>query len=913
MDAALGPPEGLAANREDLTPMMSQYVELCAAYDDALLLFQMGDFYEAFCGAAETISRELEITLTQREDSTGTYPMAGIPIDNAATYVETLLDAGYRIAIAEQVEDADEATGVVDRAVTRVVTPGTVVEDELLAPANNYVACLAADVAGETHDTTIEPAVDEATDAETDGGTSAKSSTEPGAEPSGTTYAVAFVDVSTGEFRATSADSRGVIQDELDRLAPAEIVLAPEVSRENFDVDCMVTPHDAAAFEPEAARERIASYAPRPDAVFECEAEIRAAGALLAYAEHTQATDGELGHVTRLTRYDPRDRMGLGATALRSLDVFENPSDDEHTLVAVLDETSCALGRRELDRWLRRPLLDRAAIEARLDAVEELTRDSLVREEARELLREVYDVERLAARVSRGRANARDLRALKATLDVVPRLRETLADAESDLLVECREGFDALDDVRGLIGRAIQAEPPAEITEGGVIAPGFDDDLDDLRTTAREGREWVASLEDRERERTGIDSLSVGHTEVHGYYIEVTNPNLDRVPEEYTRRQTLKNSERFYTPELERREDEILGAAERADAREHQLFTDIRSEIAAETGRIQRLADHLASLDVLRTLAGVAVENDYARPAFGKDGIEIREGRHPVVERHAEFVPNDADLCGERFAIITGPNMAGKSTYMRQIALIAILAQMGSFVPAQEARLPIVDRVFTRVGASDDIAGGQSTFMREMAELTDILHGATESSLVLLDEVGRGTSTTDGEAIARAVTEFIHDEIGATTLFATHYHGLTDLAEKLDGVQTLQFAADRTDGEVTFLHTVADGAASASYGVDVARLAGVPEPVVERSRELVAVGAAEHAHGDRNRDDDSSEADDDSGRPDDDPAAETDPDEAAIPDEIVAELRSLRIAETTPVEALVRLDGLKRRLDDENH
>ncbi|MGQ5514803.1 DNA mismatch repair protein MutS [Halococcus saccharolyticus] len=922
MDAALGPPEGMTASREDLTPMMTQYVELCEAYDDALLLFQMGDFYEAFCGAAETIARELEITLTQREDSTGTYPMAGIPIDNAVTYVETLLDADYRIAIAEQVEDADEATGVVDRAVTRVVTPGTVVEDELLAPGNNYVACLAGEMieTSEEHGTGPGATTDEAATTETDGGISAKAGGSGGVEPSGTTYAVAFVDVSTGEFRATSDDSRGTIRDELDRLGPAEVVLAPEVSCGDFDIDCMVTPYDETAFDTETARERVASYAPQPEAVFECESEIRAAGALLAYAEHTQAANGELGHVTRLTRYDPRERMGLDATALRSLDVFENRAgDDDHTLVAVLDETACALGRRELDRWLRRPLLDQATIEARLDAVEELTRESLVREEVRELLRGVYDIERLVARVSRNRANARDLRALKTTLDVVPRLREELSDAESDLLAECRDGLDGLDDVRGLIGRAIQAEPPAEITEGGVIVQGFDDDLDDLRATAREGREWVANLEERERERTGIDSLSVGHTEVHGYYIEVTNANLDAVPDEYTRRQTLKNSERFYTPELERHEDEILGAAERADSREHQLFTDIRSEIAAETDRVQRLADHLASLDVLCTLAHVAVENDYARPEFGNDGIAIRDGRHPVVERHAEFVPNDADLCEEPFAIVTGPNMAGKSTYMRQIALIAILAQMGSFVPAQEAHLPVVDRVFTRVGASDDIAGGQSTFMREMAEVTDVLHGATAESLVLLDEVGRGTSTTDGEAIARAVTEFIHDEIGATTLFATHYHDLTELAEERDGVQTLQFAADRTDGEVTFLHTVAEGAASASYGVDVARMAGVPEPVVERSRELVSGtvdqdplseddGKGGHDDGDH-----SGEAADRNDRRDIDPTAETDPDEAAIRAEIVTELRSLRIAETTPVEALVRLDGLKRRLDDENH
>jgi DNA mismatch repair protein MutS len=871
MDAALGPPEEMAANSEDLTPMMTQYVELCESYDDALVLFQMGDFYEAFCDAAETISRELEIALTQREDSTGTYPMAGIPIDNAASSVETLLDAGYRVAIAEQVEDAAEATGVVERGVTRVVTPGTVVEDELLAPGtSNYVACLAGDTSSETH-------------------------------------AVAFVDVSTGEFRFTSADSRTVIQDELDRLAPTEAILAPELTGD-FDLDCMVTPHDETAFETAAARERVAAYAPQPEAVVENDAELRAAGALLAYAEHTQAdADGTLQHVTRLTRYEPHEGMRLDATALRSLEVFENSADDDHTLVDVLDDTACALGRRKLVQWLRRPLLDREEIEARHDAVEELTRTSLVREELDERLADVYDIERLIARVSRGRANARDLRALKATLDTVPELQEALSDAESDLLREHRDGLDALDDVRGLIGRAIRPEPPAEITEGGVIQQGFDDDLDDLRASAREGREWVSRLEERERERTGIDSLSVGHNEVHGFYIEVTNPNLDAVPDEYTRRQTLKNSERFYTPDLKRREDEILGASERADAREHRLFTEVREAVAAETERTQRLADTLATLDVLVTLARVAVGNDYARPTFGNDGIEVRNGRHPVVERHTEFVPNDAKLCDERFAIITGPNMSGKSTYMRQVALCVILAQMGSFVPAGEAHLTVVDQVFTRVGASDDIAGGQSTFMREMTELTDILHGATEDSLVLLDEVGRGTSTTDGRAIARAVTEFIHDEIGATTLFATHYHDLTRLADELDGVCTLYFAAERADDDVTFLHAVAEGTASASYGIDVARMAGVPESVVERSRDLVA---AETNDGDERSARDANTDYDDHDSPG---SHGDDTDEADIRADIVAELRNLRVAETTPLEALVHLDRLKQRLDDGNH
>ena len=877
MDAALGPPAAMADHGEDLTPMMSQYVDLCATYDDALVLFQMGDFYEAFCEAAETISRELEITLTKREDSTGTYPMAGIPIENAASSVESLLDAGYRVAIADQIEDAAEATGVVDRDVTRVVTPGTVVEDELLAPGTtNYVACLA-------------------------GG---------GMDGDSNTHAVAFVDVSTGEFRVTSAESKTEIRDELDRVAPAEIVVTSERSPTDLELDCMVTPHDPAAFDADTARNRLGEYISNPDTVVANDAEVRAAGALLAYAEHTQADTDRLEHVTEITSYDFHERLQLDKTALESLAVFENPTgNDEHTFIDVLDDTSCALGRRKLVRWLRQPLREEDRIDARLDGVAELTRTSLVREDLADLLGGVYDIERLVGRVSRGRANARDLRALKTTLDVVPEIRDVLSEADSDLLADLRADLDGIDDVRDLIGRAIREEPPTEITEGGVIASGFDADLDDRRASAREGREWVGNLEARERERTGIDSLSVGHNEVHGFYIEVTNPNLDSVPEEYTRRQTLKNSERFYTPELKRREDEILGASERADAREHQLFVEVRADVAAETERLQDLAETLATLDVLCTLARVAVENDYTRPEFDSDGIRIRDGRHPVVERSTEFVPNDTDLCDERFAIVTGPNMSGKSTYMRQVALIQILAQTGCFVPAREAHLPIVDRVFTRIGASDDIAGGESTFMREMTELEDVLHDATADSLVLLDEVGRGTSTTDGRAIARAVTEFIHDEIGASTLFATHYHGLTELGDELDGVKTLHFAVDGApdptgdgsdpDDDVTFLHAVAEGTASASYGIEVARLAGLPESVVERSRDLVDRESHTPTAHERSGDHSSK--------------GSTAGDEAAIGAAVVADLQEIRVAEITPVEALVHLDKLEQRLDDGDH
>ncbi len=880
-----GPPAKMAERREELTPMMRQYFELCAEYEDALVLFQVGDFYETFCEAAEVAARRLEITLTSREDSSGEYPMAGIPIDSAASYVETLLDAGYRVAIADQVQEPEEATGVVDRAVTRVVTPGTVLDDELLtAGSNTYVACL---VAGEDGDVVPETGPD---------------------------AAVAFVDISTGEFRVTSG-SHGTIQDELDRFRPAEYITGPRV--EGVDAEGMHTPFETAAFEPEAARERLGAYASNPDAVVENDTELRACGALLAYAEYTQsAASGGLEYISRVTRYDTREGMRLDRTALRSLEVFENrEGGDDHTLVGVLDDTSCALGRRELLHWLRRPLVEAAAIERRLDAVGELTRRSLVREEAREQLRAVYDIERLIARVSRGRANARDLRSLKTTLDVVPRLEEALADCESDALAQRRAALDRMEDVRGLIGRAIVDEPPIEVTEGGIIREGYDDGLDDLRETEREGREWVADLEEAERERTGIDSLKIGYNEVHGYYIEVTNPNLDRVPDDYTRRQTLKNSERFYTPELKAREDEILGATERADSREYELFREVRTSVAAEADRVQQVAELLAELDVLATLAAVAVDRDYSRPTLGAGGITIEAGRHPVVETtEPTFVPNDTDLTDKRIAVVTGPNMSGKSTYMRQVALICLLAQTGSFVPADRAQLPVLDRVFTRVGASDDIAGGRSTFMREMTELTEILHGATEDSLVLLDEVGRGTSTADGRALARAVTEFVHDEVGAFTLFATHFHGLTDVAAELSQARNLHFTADRSGETVSFVHSVVEGPASGSYGVDVARLAGVPDRVTDRARELLDGGGGaedplprQNGHAGGNHLTNSHAAGDGDGVDDESTGGRSPRSDET---DLERALLETDIARMTPLEALNQLDELQRRAEE---
>ncbi|MFB6184841.1 MAG: DNA mismatch repair protein MutS [Haloarculaceae archaeon] len=897
MDAALGPPEKMAERADDLTPMMAQYFDLCREFDDSLVLFQVGDFYEAFCEAAETVARLLEITLTKREDSTGQYPMAGIPIDNAESYIETLLEAGYRVAVADQVQDPEEATGVVDRAVTRIVTPGTLTEDELLDGAdNNYVASL------------------------TDG------------------YGLALLDVSTGDFYATGSADLDTVADELGRFAPAEAIVGPDVDVDPFDGDCTVSPYEAAAFDPENARDRVAEYFGPPERLLADDAEIRACGALLAYAEYTRAGENDrLDYLNHLTRYDPREYMVLDRVALESLELFDRRAvhgREGLTLVDVLDETACALGRRELTDWLRRPLVDVDRIRARHDAVAELTECVRVRERVHDLLQDVYDVERLISRISRGRADARDLRSLHDTLAVVPDLKDALADVESDRLRRLRGNLDELADVRDLIDRAIREDPAREITEGDVIKPSFDDELAELRATERDGKDWIDDLEARERERTGIESLKVGHNSVHGYYIEVTNANLDAVPDDYTRRQTLKNSERFYTPELKGREDEILRAESRADDLEHRLFRGVRDDVAAESERVQALADALATLDVLSSLAAVAATRGYVRPTVGADAIEIEGGRHPVVERtEASFVPNDATLDDDRrVAVVTGPNMSGKSTYMRQVALIALLAQAGSFVPAAAARLPVLDRIFTRVGASDDIAGGRSTFMIEMLELADILDGATADSLVLLDEVGRGTSTADGLAIARAVTEHLHDEVGAYTLFATHHHDLTGLAADLDAACNRHFRTEcrDDDGEVVFNHEVAPGAAAASYGVEVAGMAGVDEAVVERARELLAADAptdgvdpATNGHGDGSRvagddrnggssdgdHDDSPDGDyDDS--PDGDYDDSSDGDHAAhLPEDVRTRLREVDVATTTPLEALQLLADLSDRLE----
>jgi len=890
MDAALGPPEKMERRSDELTPMMAQYFELCEQYDDALLLFQVGDFYEAFCEAAETVARRCEITLTKREDSTGEYAMAGVPIDNAESYVERLLDAGYRVAIADQVQDPEAASGVVDRAVTRIVTPGTLTEDELLdGDRHNFVAGLTA----------------------------------------GDAFGLAVLDVSTGDFYATSTDSLSTVEDELGRFAPAEAIVGPDAPAGVFE-DCVVSPYDPSAFEFETARDQLGVYFGAPERLLDSDATVRACGALLSYAEYVRGgTGGRLDYLNHLTRYDPREYMLLDAVALESLELFERRAvhgRDGATLVEVLDETASALGRRRLDDWLRRPLLDRDAIAARHDAVGELRDCVAIRERLHDLLADVYDIERLISRIARGRANARDLRSLAATLEVVPDVRETLSETDCGTLRELRDSLDPLADVRSLIGDAVREDPAREITEGGIIRPEYDEELAALRETERDGKAWIDDLEARERDRTGIDSLKVGHNSVHGYYIEVTDANLDSVPDDYERRQTLKNAERYYTPALKEREEEILRAESRADEREYELFCEVRSRVATESERVQGLADALAKLDVLVSFGTAAAEHGYTRPVVGStggpdvDGIHVTAGRHPVVERtQTSFVPNDTTLdSAERVAVITGPNMSGKSTYMRQVALIVVLAQAGSFVPAEEARLGLVDRIFTRVGASDDIAGGQSTFMVEMTELADILENATDRSLVLLDEVGRGTSTTDGFAIARAVTEYIHDDVGALTLFATHHHDLTSVAADLECAYNLHFRTRQEDGDVVFEHAVERGTAAASYGVEVAEMAGVDAAVVERARGLLDSDRpggclpAERSTGNGGSPANGREPSRNGSTPDaSGGTVDAAPDGSPVPSSVRTALLELDVATMTPLEALNALADLQRRIDEE--
>jgi DNA mismatch repair protein MutS len=805
-----------------LPPLLEQYVKLRDQYAEYMLLFQVGDFYETFGEDAERFSRALNLTLTHKPSKDFTTPMAGIPIRAADTHIERLLKMGFRVAVADQVEDPATAKGLVDREVTQLITPGTVQDEAILRGEENYLAGIA----------------------------------------SGDGYGLALLDVSTGEFRCCQLSSRGALYDELARYRPAEVLLAPELNENQaFQAEFarrFRAMRSSASFEPTDAQRVLERQFGSLPAGLETEATLRACGAVLAYAMRVNE-DRTLPAVRRLVRYDPGAQMRLDETALRALEVFEpiSPTAPETaTLFGTLNLTRTAPGRRRLKSWLRSPLLDVGMIEERLSAVDALYRDTPTRQAIRSSLYRSHDLERLSARVASGRANARNLNALCRTLELVPELQSLSAGFEARLLRDLASRLDPVPEAADLVRAALNENPPPRLTEGGLVRDGFDANLDDHRKHALEGRTWIAALEESERARTGIPTLKVGFNNVFGYYLEVTNPYLNRVPDDYKPVQTLKDRQRYTRPDLRERERQVLHAEERARSREYTVFLELRSNLAMFTERLQLLAGALAELDVLSSLAEVAAERGYVRPSILESGpIEIEQSRHPVVERAishqpsavdsgmtgssgasgtASFVPNDIRIAEtQKLTLITGPNMSGKSTYLRQIALMALMCQLGSFVPAKSARIRVFDRIFTRVGSSDDLVGGASTFMVEMRELAQILHGASPRSLVILDEVGRGTSTFDGLAISWAACEFLL-QTGATTLYATHYFELTQLESRLPGVVNLHVAAQEEAAHgLRFYHQVIPGPASKSYGVQVARLAGLPPESVARAEAVL--------------------------------------------------------------------------------
>jgi len=809
------------------TPMFRQYLEIKEQYQDAILFYRLGDFYETFFDDAEVAARELDLVLTGRDGGPmGRVPMAGIPYHSADSYIARLIERGYKVAVCEQMEDPKLAKGLVKREVIRVVTPGTVTDPKMLEERQNKFLCTVA--------------------------------------YSRSGFGLATVDLSTGEFAACEFSGPDALQqllDELGRLEPAEVVLEPGLEGEPRITAALkrwsvpFSPYKSAPFQHrEAYRALTRHFGVSTLKGYGCEELLlatAAAGSALAYLNETQKTN--LSHISGISIYYPGEYMMLDAATRRNLEVTRSLRDGgrKGTLLWVMDKSITSMGGRLLRSWLERPLLRLPAILERHEAVQELVNHPTLRADLRAQLKEVHDLERLAGRIAYGSASARDLVALKNSLVALPTLRVLLETVKSARLVALRDSLDMLDDVRDLIEQAIVDDPPVSLTDGGIIKEGFDADVDRLRTISRDGKSWIASLEARERERTGIKSLKVGYNKVFGYYISVTKANLNLVPDDYIRKQTLANEERFITPDLKEMESAVLGADEKLVRQEYELFVTVRTRVAAQVARIQQSARAVAELDALSTFAEVAALYGYVRPLVDNSTVlELKDVRHPVLERvmpEGSFVPNDllVDTQENRILVITGPNMGGKSTVMRSAALVTILAQAGSFVPASAAHIGLVDRVWTRVGASDDLATGQSTFMVEMTEVANILHGATSRSLILLDEVGRGTATFDGLSIAWAITEYIHNVVGARTLFATHYHELCELEGMLPGVKNFSMAVREKGEEIVFLRKLVRGGADRSYGIQVARLAGLPKEVVERSREILAT--LEEQEGERKR------------------------------------------------------------------
>ncbi len=793
------------------TPVLEQYKRIKSEYPDEILFFRLGDFYEMFYEDAEVAAKELEIALTARnkgKDSEA--PMCGIPVKAAEEYIADLINKGFKVAICEQVGDPDTSSGPVDREVVRVVTPGTAVDENVLTKnENNFIASIC---------------------------------TRNGA------FGTAFVDISTGKFVVSQPDSREEVSDQLHQYQPSEIIHPEEETDlkgfDSFSGQSLFSSLDNLKFRTGEAERKLKNH-------FEVEvldgfglknktAAVSAAGAMISYLEETQKR--QLQHIKNITFSHSTDYMVLDTTTQRNLELFEPliSGRNHGTLFSILDKTQTAMGGRALRSRIMRPLIEKDKIEKRLEATGEFKEKVRKRESLREKLKNIYDIERLLSRISLSTAKPKDLTALKSSLRVLPSIAEICDRMQSRRIKTLNNELDILEDVAELIENAIMDNPAAALKEGGIIKDGFDEDLDELREISRGGKEHIAEIEAREKERTGIETLKVGHNKVHGYYIEVTKAKTDQVPDNYTRKQPLLNSERYITQELKDYETKIFSAEEKINDLEYEIFQDVRNRIAEESERIQKTAGILAKLDVLSALAELASRNKYKKPEIREDKtLDIKQGRHPVVEELSEesFVPNDTymDDGENHILIMTGPNMGGKSTYLRQVALITLMAQMGSFVPADNASIGIVDRIFTRVGASDNLVEGQSTYMVEMTETANILNNATPESLIILDEVGRGTSTFDGVSLAWAVVEYLHrnSEISGKTLFATHYHELTDLASLYKGIKNLKITAKEWKDEIVFLHRVEEGSADRSYGIQVAKLAGIPGKVIERAGEIL--------------------------------------------------------------------------------
>lgn len=859
-----------------LTPMMERYLEVKHQNPGTLLLFRMGDFYELFYEDAEIAARILGITLTSRDkNSSNPIPMAGFPHHSLDSYLYKLIHAGYRAAICDQVEDPKKAKGMVKREVTRVITPGTLTDDALLDPhENNFLASI---YFGKSD------------------------------------IGLAWLELSTGRFLTSNTTAEHLV-DELARIHPAECIFAEgNTALQNAigHLDTMLTERPSWTFaEEECEKLLLSHFGTKTLEGFNLEQgtpAITAAGALLEYVQETQRS--AIPHINQIEPYERGDRLLIDEATRRSLELTRTIREGkrEGSLISVLDETVTSMGARLLNDWIANPLTSLDEIQQRHDSVEEISQNPVLCNDVREQLSKTYDLQRLTARIATGRASARDLSFLAQTLALLPKLKAKLSGRKADLLQSLEAGIDLCAEVRNEIETMIVEDPPLTLNEGGVIRSGFSDELDELRSLSKGGKEWIASYRNEESERVGIPHLKVGYNKVFGYYLEVSAAHADKVPEHYIRKQTLKNQERYITPELKEYEEKVLKAEERAIELEQSMFDTLREKVAKEATRTQRTAEVLAQIDVLFGLAHLATHAGYTRPEMTTDPVlDIRESRHPVLDRlqpSGEFVPNDV-LLGEpygRVQIITGPNMAGKSTYIRQAALLTLMAQIGSFIPASEARIGIADRIFARVGASDELSKGQSTFMVEMTEAARILNSASDRSLVILDEIGRGTSTYDGISLAWSMTEFLHDQIKARTLFATHYHELTELTQTLKQASNWNVAVHEQDGEIVFLHKIVEGSANKSYGIHVARLAGIPDQVIQRANQILATLEKDHF--------------DDSGQTTIPPRKQKKSMHQQLslfgnaPHPVLDEIRDLNVDEMTPLAALEELYRIREQLN----